>query len=207
MRRSSSGRRSSDPAKRNQPLRHRTAQRAPEEMILTAPLLAQFPWLFHGFSTRRGGVSSFDSPGDSPGDSVHSSGDGADLNLGHLPWDNRKNVLENRRRLLARLAAKDMQLVLQRQIHSDLIRVLDDVGTGLQACPACPERLAPSGLPRAKSRGVEGSEVEGNAYPTSAKISGRLFAINGMIPCRVGEARGAKKAPEEAYGTNTTNDH
>jgi len=139
MRRSSSGKRSSDPAKRNQPLRNRTAHRAPEEMILTAPWLAQFPWLVHGFSMRRGGVSSFDSPGDSD----HASGDGADLNLGHLPWDNRKNVLENRRRLLARLEAKNMQLILQRQIHSDLIRALD--GTGFPTPPPSPGRGLPAG--------------------------------------------------------------
>ena len=165
-------------------------------MILTAPLLAQFPWLFHGFSTRRGGVSSFDSPGDSPGDSVHSSGDGADLNLGHLPWDNRKNVLENRRRLLARLAAKDMQLVLQRQIHSDLIRVLDDVGTGLQACPACPERRRRKRSRRACTTtgkpalpvlsAVEGSEVEGNACLTGAAVPAPPAAGDGLMTHRPG---------------------
>ena len=89
-------------------------------MILTAPLLTQFPWLVHGFSTRRGGVSSFDS--------LPPSGDGGDLNLGQVPGDPAKNVRENRRRLVARLGAKNMQLILQRQIHSDLIRVLDGAG-------------------------------------------------------------------------------
>lgn len=89
-------------------------------MILTAPSLAQFPWLVHGFSTRRGGVSSLDP--------LPRSGDGSDLNLGQAPWDNAKNVRENRRRFLARLQAADMRLILQRQIHSDLIRVLDRTG-------------------------------------------------------------------------------
>lgn len=109
--------RSSNPAGNNR-TESRTTRRTPVEMVLAAPPLARFSWLVHGFSTRRGGVSSFDL--------LPPSGDGADLNLGQVPGDHAKNVLENRRRLLARLKAKDMQLILQRQIHSDLIRVLDD---------------------------------------------------------------------------------
>jgi hypothetical protein len=103
-------------------------------MILTAPSLAQFTWLVHGFSTRRGGVSSFDS--------APPSGDGGDLNLGQVPGDHAKNVLENRRRLLARLGAKNMQLILQRQIHSDLIRVL--AGADFPAPPPAVRRRGPS---------------------------------------------------------------
>lgn len=88
-------------------------------MILTAPSLAQFPWLVHGFSTRRGGVSSFLR-------SSQSASDDADLNLGEVSWDSAENVLENRLRLLTWLKAEAMTLVVQRQIHSDLMRVLDD---------------------------------------------------------------------------------
>ena len=93
----------------------------PDGRILRAPLLAQFPWLVHGFSTRLGGVSSFlDSF-----DARRSSARGADLNLGNVTWDTPTKVAENRRRLLAGLPAKGMKLVLQRQIHSDLIRTFD----------------------------------------------------------------------------------
>lgn len=108
---------------------------ATNEMVLTAPSLAQFPWLVHGFSTRRGGVSSFLRSG-------QSAGDDADLNLGKVSWDSAENMRENRRRLLARLAAGDMPLVMQRQIHSDLIR---DVGTGRQACTARAKKAWPTG--------------------------------------------------------------
>ena len=117
---------------------NRKTRIATNEMVLTAPSLAQFPWLVHGFSTRRGGVSSFLR-------SSHSARDDADLNLGKVSWDSAENVLENRRRLLARLEAKNMTLVVQRQIHSDLIRVLDDVGTGLQACTATGKNACPTG--------------------------------------------------------------
>lgn len=96
------------------------------EMILQAPLLAKFPWLVHGFTTRRGGVSRF---ADSSAPSRH------DLNLGQVPWDSPRNVRENRRRLLAQLHAEDMKLLTLRQIHSDLIRLVDSsipaVGDGL----------------------------------------------------------------------------
>jgi YfiH family protein len=86
-------------------------------MLLRAPSLEQFPWLVHGFSTRLGGTSSFDPS--------RSAKRGMDLNLGKVAWDSAKQVAENRRRWLARLQAKGMKLVLQRQVHSDLIRTLD----------------------------------------------------------------------------------
>src|SRR3990172_11221344 len=92
----------------------RTGRAGHGEMMMQAPLLAQFSWLVHGFSTRHGGVSSLIPAGSS-------AAPGADLNLGKIPWDSAANVRENRRRLLARLRAGQMKLVLLRQIHSDLI--------------------------------------------------------------------------------------
>jgi YfiH family protein len=80
--------------------------------------LAQFPWLVHGFSTRLGGTSSFEQ--------TRSARGARDLNLAQAPGDTAKNVSENRRRWLACLQAKGMKLVLQRQVHSDLIRTVDD---------------------------------------------------------------------------------
>ena len=97
-------------------------QSARDRMVIETPLLGQFPWLVHGFSTRRGGVRSFGNPD-------HSSAESADLNLGKVPWDRVENVLENRRRPPARLRAENMPLVILRQIHSDLICVLDGSGT------------------------------------------------------------------------------
>ena len=87
-------------------------------MLLQAPTLAELPWLVHGFSTRQGGVSRL-SPSSPP----------QDLNLGEVSWDNPRNVAENRRRLLSVLGPAGMtlpmMLIVQRQIHSDLIRVID----------------------------------------------------------------------------------
>jgi len=108
-------------------------------MIRRVPSLAQFPWLVHGFSTRLGGTSSFD-----PSRSARSA---TDLNLGNVAWDSAEKVAENRRRWLACLQAKGMKLVLQRQVHSDLIRTLDDVGTGLQACTTPGKKSRPASLP------------------------------------------------------------
>jgi YfiH family protein len=92
-------------------------------MILRAPLLAQFPWLVHGFSTRIGGISSFDGS---------RSARATDLNLGHSTWDAATHVAENRRRFVAALPAKGMRLVLQRQIHSDFIRAVNGADAGPQ---------------------------------------------------------------------------
>jgi YfiH family protein len=59
--------------------------------------------LRHAFSTRRGGVSLAPA--------------GA-LNLGHVPWDARANVEENRRRFLSALSLGPACLITVAQIHS-----------------------------------------------------------------------------------------
>ena len=90
------------------------------EMVLESPLLAELPWLVHGFTTRQGGASNFASAASTSGCNFRN-----DLNLGRVTWDNAENVCENRRRLLVRLHAEQMELVTLRQFHSDLIRVVD----------------------------------------------------------------------------------
>jgi YfiH family protein len=90
------------------------------QSILQVQTLAQFPWLVHGFSTRCGGVSSLELP------SAPTTTRGSDLNLGMVPCDNPANVEENRRCLLDQLRAQKMHLVVLNQIHSDLVRILDD---------------------------------------------------------------------------------
>src|SRR5262249_11748013 len=56
-----------------------------------SPALQRMGWLFHGFSTRAGGVTTCYS--------------GRTLNLGFTQSDDRENVIENRRRLLLDLGA------------------------------------------------------------------------------------------------------
>jgi len=72
---------------------------------------ARADWLWHGFSTRRGGVSSAYSPG----------GDSSELNLGYTAADTTENVRENRLRLAeAVTGSRETPLVTVRQIHSNL---------------------------------------------------------------------------------------
>jgi YfiH family protein len=78
--------------------------------ILELAPLQKFPWLVHGFSTRPGGVSPFES------EKV--------LNLGFMEWDTRENVLENRRLFQSALGAPDFELNPLKQIHSDVLRVI-----------------------------------------------------------------------------------
>jgi YfiH family protein len=99
---------------------------APEELRQTAPLprvaangvqwlpvpgWEKIGWLWHGFSTRRGGVSRAYCPEDTPGE----------LNLGFTADDRREAVARNRR-LLAEAVTGDpaTPLVTVRQIHSTL---------------------------------------------------------------------------------------
>jgi YfiH family protein len=78
------------------------------QILELAPLL-ELPWLVHGFSTRHGGVSTFES------EKV--------LNLGFMEWDSRENVVENRRLFQAALGVSNLELIPLKQIHSDVIRV------------------------------------------------------------------------------------
>ena len=72
-------------------------------------------WLWHGFSTRRGGVSRAYLPLNS-GRDVSS-----ELNLGFTTADFRENVLENRLRFVeAVTCTRDTPLATVRQIHSNL---------------------------------------------------------------------------------------
>lgn len=70
----------------------------------------------HGFSTRPGGVSRAYCDDAAPL---------GDLNLGFTASDERENVEENRRRLLAAVGAQDRTLVGLRQIHSGLTYRVD----------------------------------------------------------------------------------
>jgi YfiH family protein len=105
--------------------------RAYATVSLRTPALATLPWLAHGFSNRWGGVSR------RPGN------ENAELNLGNVAWDQPGNVEENRRRFLESLTAGQMRQVLQEQIHSDLIRVLERP-------PANPQRMRGDGLVTAR---------------------------------------------------------
>ncbi len=81
---------------------------------LAAPGWEKTPWLWHAFSTRRGGVSRVYAPDGAPGE----------LNLGFTAADGRELVSQNRR-LLAEAAtgAPDTPLVTLRQVHSNVLVV------------------------------------------------------------------------------------
>jgi len=88
----------------------------PKILVLEAPSLGRIPWLTHGFSTRQGG---------------HSLAYGRNsLNLGFTSHDTKAAVIRNRQGLAASLskrAKSTWELVTARQIHSDLIRLIDGV--------------------------------------------------------------------------------
>ena len=81
--------------------------------ILRAPSLAALPWLVHGFSTRRGGVSTCYG--------------GRSLNLGLTPADSKENVERNRALFLEALGAARQNsggvwpLVQMKQMHSAVV--------------------------------------------------------------------------------------
>jgi polyphenol oxidase len=86
--------------------------------------LFRFPWLIHGFSTRRGGFSR-----------VYG---GNALNLGYTKKDSRAAVARNRTAFLTSLEMADpRRLVTLRQVHSDVIHYVTEpqaqplVGDGL----------------------------------------------------------------------------
>lgn len=93
--------------------------------FLRATHLSKFPWLVHGFSTRQGGFSR-----------VYGK---AALNLGFTRDDSKAAVERNRAAFLDALGAKSetnrdshrWPLVALRQVHSDIIRVVDSLPESL----------------------------------------------------------------------------
>ena len=83
--------------------------------VQSATTLADLPWLVHGFSTRPGGVST--------AYGVKS------LNLGFTRDDPRRNV-ERNRELFLRALQVDFPIVTSRQIHSDIVNVVDAAPSG-----------------------------------------------------------------------------
>lgn len=82
------------------------------EAVLQVPEWVSFTWLRHGFSTRRGGVSTAYKADRETSD--------ADLNTGWTASDDPANVVENRRRLIEAVNpdAVPGDLLTLRQVHS-----------------------------------------------------------------------------------------
>ncbi|MGH9864279.1 MAG: peptidoglycan editing factor PgeF [Candidatus Acidiferrales bacterium] len=80
----------------------------------------QFKWLVHGFSTRSGGVSELKSS--RPSGSKKEMA----LNFGFTDWDRRERVDANRRRFQESLGCSDACLVTLRQVHSDVLHVIQE---------------------------------------------------------------------------------
>jgi YfiH family protein len=95
-------------------------RRRRELQVLENPRLAQFDWLVHGFSTRPGGASESkpnQDGGEPPSEKI--------LNLGFTDWDTRDRVLKNRQDFFAALKASKMRVIALRQIHSDIVQVVN----------------------------------------------------------------------------------
>jgi YfiH family protein len=91
---------------------------------VSAPGLKRISWLWHGFSTRRGGVST----------AYAAEGEPAELNLGFTAEDTREHVLRNRKLLAEAITGSlDTPLVTIRQIHSSVVAVADSTHIG-QPC-------------------------------------------------------------------------
>jgi polyphenol oxidase len=97
---------------------------------LAVPGWEKMSWLWHGFSTRRGGTSGSYGAEDGPGE----------LNLGFTPDDDRSNVLSNRRLLAEAITGNaSTPLVTIRQIHSSVLALADkpvDSGPGGRKDPS-----------------------------------------------------------------------
>jgi polyphenol oxidase len=75
--------------------------------ILEVAPFKKLAWLVHGFSTRTGGTSTFNS-----GERI--------LNLGFTEWDRRENVYRNRQAFQSAVGAGDSTFVLLKQFHSPI---------------------------------------------------------------------------------------
>jgi polyphenol oxidase len=102
--------------------------------VLESPVLAKLHWLVHGFSTRFGGASELESPHGAKGRTKKV------LNLGFTDWDRRERVEENREKFFRAIGAGKMRVVTLRQIHSDIIHIVDSEVV-FSTKPASPENV------------------------------------------------------------------
>jgi YfiH family protein len=103
---------------------HWSLHRAGKLQVLEAQPLARLNWLAHGFSTRPGGASQLEIPGHARGGKTSRAKNV--LNLGFTEWDSRERVGQNRQKFFQALGADKMRAVMLKQIHSDLVRRIDD---------------------------------------------------------------------------------
>jgi polyphenol oxidase len=116
---------------------------------LPVPGWGKTSWLWHGFSTRGGGVSRAYCGDDAPGE----------LNLGFTADDDRESVLHNRRLLAeAVTGSPGTPLVTVRQIHSSVLVV--------GGRDSCADRAAKRGGSRANP-----NDKGPSLHPTNAKLS------------------------------------
>jgi YfiH family protein len=114
--------RAKKPPARKPPARSASAWRISHSCglhIIQAKPFEQFDWLIHGFSTRAGGTSILETSG-APGKRSQKL-----LNLGFTGWDLPARVEANRHHFLEAIGAKTLELVTLRQVHSDVVHVLD----------------------------------------------------------------------------------
>jgi polyphenol oxidase len=139
--------------------------------LLQVPAWTELPWLWHGFSTRKGGVSR----------AYCADGDAGELNLGFTGADDRDLVAANRR-LLAEAVTGDAatQMVTVRQFHSNL--VVFTGGTKVR-------RKKPSNAPGVANDGLAPPVCKGDGLITGQ--AGLLLAIQtaDCIPVLIADRR------------------
>jgi len=85
------------------------------------PAWSKLPWLLHGFSTRRGGLTTVYKPT-------------GDLNLGFTASDSKETVLANRRMFVTAVAEKSAPpLVTLKQVHSSIVQRVGKADAGDEA--------------------------------------------------------------------------
>jgi YfiH family protein len=112
---------------------------------LAVPAWEKMNWLWHGFSTRRGGRSRAYCAEDVPGE----------LNLGFTAADERETVAENRHLWTEAISGStETPLVTLRQIHSHLLVIPDASAAGSERPPEAAHLSSSSSSPVSKGDGL-----------------------------------------------------
>jgi YfiH family protein len=116
---------------------------------LAVPAWEKMNWLWHGFSTRRGGRSRAYCAENAPGE----------LNLGFTAADKRETVAENRRLWAQAISGSaKTPLVTLRQIHSHLLVIPEASAVGSEQPPETARLSGSSSLPNCKGDGLMSDE-------------------------------------------------
>ncbi|MFY9753139.1 MAG: peptidoglycan editing factor PgeF [Candidatus Acidiferrales bacterium] len=157
--------------------------------VIESSALGSLRWLVHGFSTRMGGTSELAAAHAEEARAGSSRARGSAkpaLNLGFTDWDASERVQANRHRFFHALGADGWRVVTLRQIHSDIVHLVESPRTKTSTSAGA------SDLPATGSLAIDspnGDAPQGDALITRAPGTLLVVQTADCVPILLADTR------------------